>query len=188
MKKLKTDISVDKWFGSIYSHVKEAIQFRIGYCQNKTALMPFDAFFGKLVECIWYDRFIIEERQCTIPDFNLYIDNTDGGVDMIIANTINVSVKCRSLDHPKNAYLDESLSIYNKQLYQAKNKISKLINDNKKCNFIVGAIRYQTHLYNDWLVAWNNKDANKLKQITKDIINNDVLWFTTEYNKIIIEE
>lgn len=187
MKKIGIDISIDKWFDDVYQHVKRAISSKTGYCQEKSTLDPFNVFIGKMVECCWYDRFILEERfYCSKPDFTIYSNNSDGGVDFTILDTY-VSVKCRSLEHNKSAYLDDQLITFNKQYSQAENIISKLINENKKCHFIVGAIRYKTLLYHDWINAWKHEDINSLNQITKYIFNNEMIWFSTEYNKIQIE-
>ena len=187
MKNMNLNASVDKWWDKIYKHVSDAIILQKGYSQNKSTLNSFNLFFGKLVECIWYDRFIIEERVCTEPDFNLYIINSDGGVDLIIAELKNVSVKCRSLIHNKNAYFDKNLHTFNRQFKDVENIIIGLKNNNKKCDFIVGAIRYQTSLYSDWENAYANKDLEMLKHITKEIINMQMIWFTTEYGNIQIE-
>ena len=176
--------SINTWFDKTYEHTFNAIEKQIGYNQNKSALMPFDLFFGKMVECIVYEYFKSRGYECTIPDFNLYENCSDGGVDLILNNSIKVSVKLRKLNHNKETYFDDTLFHYEKQYDEAKCIIEKLKADNKVCDIIVGAIRYQTGTYGDWLDAWVSKDVAGLKDITKEMIEKYIFWFTTENENI----
>ena len=185
MKCLNLSESVEVWFDTVYQHVYNAIVTRIGYSQNKSALMPFDLFFGKLVECCWHDRFILEKRYCTQPDFKAYLNNSDGGVDLKV-DSKNVSVKCRGLIYNKDAYFDNGSIKFNRQYIDTENIIKSLIVNNK-CDFIVGAVRYKTPLYGDWMTVWNNKSVEQLIQITKDIVETQMIWFSTENGNIQIE-
>ena len=185
-EQINYNITIDKWFEKTYKHVSDAITTHIGYCQDKTVLSPFDIFISKMTECVWSDFYKNTGRDCTEPDFTLYECNSDGGVDLTIMGRINVSVKQRSLIYNKDVYYNEDSIKYGKQYEDAESIITKLLDENKTCHFIVGAIRYQTSYYNEWMDAWDKKDLERLKTITKKIFNEEMFLFSTEFDLMFI--
>ena len=167
--------AIDQYFNECYQHTKQAIIDNKG---EYTSDNPFSILMGKMVECIYYVSWVTSK-----PNFDL--DGKDGGVDLI-KDSKHISVKMRVLPYSKETYLNAENYVFGKQFDEAY-KIAKSLQLQTKCDYVVGVIRYQSPAYYTWQEAWEQNDVNYLKLITRDIFENECIWFSTKSGNVIFD-